>query len=95
MSLKCDKPIINANLFALGPRIGLDPTTHCSRPPTCWSRPPTRAGSNMLVSKKPGRPNTKHGEPNAKPGGTNASPNTTWWNIVCVGQFRIGIALAM
>ena len=51
-----------------------------------YSRPPMRAHTDMLVSKKPDRPNTKPGRPNSKPGRPNMSPNPRQQNI----QFMLG-----
>ena len=42
----------------------------------------------MLVSKKPRGPN-------AKPHRPNTSPNVSQWNIVRIGNMRVGYALAM
>ena len=42
----------------------------------------------MLVPKK-------HRGPNANPNGPNATPNVTSLNIVCPGQFGVGIELVM
>ena len=74
------KPIFehNANSFALGPSVGLDPQTSCSRPPT-------QADTNMLVSENPRRLNANLCESNATP---NESQSSCWVceGLICVGH---------
>ena len=70
-----------------------------------WFRPPTRrfrvAYTNMLVSKKPCRPNATPQASEQCPVHVNNArceplmPNANQWNIVRVGYTRVGFVLGM
>ena len=65
----------NANPFALGPRVGLDPKREnfVLGIPTCWY---------LKGQRKPCAPNAKPWGPNVKP----CAPNVSQWNILRVGS---------
>ena len=53
------------------------------------------AYTNMLVSKKPRRPNANPPQKQRKPNGPYLNPNTSRWNMVHVEHARVGFALGM